>query len=145
MENTASRDVMGNSCHISGNTSVAWDRFFDAHFHIIDPGFPLHENNGYLPDYFTIADYRDRTSDLNVRGGAVVAGSFQGTEHDYLVAALREMGTGFVGVIQLDPDVADEQIRQLDQQGCVLSGSICIEADRVESILFSILRVVSLT
>ena len=27
---------------------------FDAHLHIVDPRFPLVENNGYLPDPFTV-------------------------------------------------------------------------------------------
>lgn len=29
---------------------------FDAHLHIVDPLFPLVENNGYLPDPFTVDD-----------------------------------------------------------------------------------------
>jgi predicted TIM-barrel fold metal-dependent hydrolase len=32
-------------------------RLFDAHFHIIDPRFPLIANRGYLPAAFTVADY----------------------------------------------------------------------------------------
>ena len=30
---------------------------FDAHFHIIDPRFPLVPNRGYLPDRYTVSDY----------------------------------------------------------------------------------------
>ena len=51
---------------------------FDAHLHIIDPKHPLVENNGYLPDPFTVEDYLMRISGLGIAGGAVVAGSFQG-------------------------------------------------------------------
>ncbi len=29
---------------------------FDAHFHIIAPEFPLIENKGFLPEYFTISE-----------------------------------------------------------------------------------------
>lgn len=29
---------------------------FDAHFHIVDPRFPLVANAGYLPDTFTVAE-----------------------------------------------------------------------------------------
>jgi hypothetical protein len=50
--------------------------FFDAHFHIIDPRFPLEENQGFLPDAFTCQDYLKRTKKWNVIGGAVVSGSF---------------------------------------------------------------------
>ncbi|MCF5281267.1 2-pyrone-4,6-dicarboxylate hydrolase, partial [Pseudomonas syringae] len=30
------------------------NRIFDAHCHIIDPGFPLIANNGYLPEPFAV-------------------------------------------------------------------------------------------
>ena len=50
-------------------------RLFDAHLHIIDSAYPLVANHGYLPDEFTIADYRARTDDLGVAGGAVVSGA----------------------------------------------------------------------
>ena len=58
---------------------------FDAHLHVIDPRFPLTPNQGYVPEPFTVDDYRARTAAMNVIGGAVVAGSFQpkgtGTQH----------------------------------------------------------------
>jgi predicted TIM-barrel fold metal-dependent hydrolase len=90
---------------------------FDAHLHIIDPAFPLIENNGYLPPAFTVEDYRRRTSSLGVTGGAVVSGSFQGFDQDYLVDALRRLGRGFVGVTQLPVSVTDEEITRLDAHG----------------------------
>jgi predicted TIM-barrel fold metal-dependent hydrolase len=48
-------------------------RVFDAHLHVIDPRFPLIPNQGYLPDPFTVEDYLEKTSALDVRGGAVVS------------------------------------------------------------------------
>nr|WP_206072247.1 amidohydrolase family protein [Antrihabitans stalactiti] len=90
---------------------------FDAHLHIIDPRFPLVENNGYLPDPFTIADYRERTSALGIDGGAVITGSWQATDQTYLVAALAELGEGWVGVTQLHPDATDDDILELDRAG----------------------------
>ena len=64
---------------------------FDAHVHIIDPRFPLVENHGYLPEPFTVADYRARIASLkglSVDGGAVVTASYQGNDQEYLKAAL---------------------------------------------------------
>ncbi|MEV5753927.1 amidohydrolase family protein [Actinoallomurus sp. NPDC052308] len=90
---------------------------FDAHLHIIDPRFPLIENDGYLPPAFTVEDYRRRTSALGVTGGAVVSGSFQGFDQDYLVEALRRLGEGFVGVTQLPVSVTDEEIARLNAEG----------------------------
>lgn len=90
---------------------------FDSHLHIIDPRFPLIENNGYLPPQFTAADYRARMSGYRLLGGAVVSGSFQGFDQTYLLDALRALGPGFVGVTQLPIDTSDEQLLQLDAAG----------------------------
>jgi len=92
-------------------------RFFDSHFHIIDPRFPLVPNQGYLPPMFTIADYQASTTNFHVVGGAVVSGSFQSFDQRYLVAALLELGPRFVGVTQLPATVSDEEILELDEVG----------------------------
>ncbi|WP_327142647.1 amidohydrolase family protein [Nocardia sp. NBC_01327] len=90
---------------------------FDAHLHIFDPRFPLAENEGYLPDPYTIADYRRRMQRFDIDSGAVVAGSFQGNEHTFLRAALAELGEGWVGVANLSEDATDEEIIELDRAG----------------------------
>lgn len=90
---------------------------FDAHFHLIDPRYPLPGNNGYVPDPFTIDDYRARASRLDIGGGAVVAGSFQGFAQDYLVAALDELGPSYVGVTQLPASTSDAEILRLHDAG----------------------------
>lgn len=90
---------------------------FDAHLHIIDPRFPLVPNNGYLPDAFTVDDYRTRTADLDVAGGAVVSGSFQQFDQTYLVDALRQLGPTFVGVTQLPTTTPDADIVELGAAG----------------------------
>ncbi len=90
---------------------------FDCHLHIIDPRFPLLPNHGYTPSPFSCDDYRQRISSLPVIGGAVVSGSFQAFDQDYLLAALRELGPGYVGVTQLPHDVSDQQILELDRRG----------------------------
>ncbi len=90
---------------------------FDAHFHIIDPGFPLVPNAGYLPESFVAEDYRRRTQGLEILGGAVVSGSFQAFDQGYLLAALAELGPSFVGVTQLPASVSDTEIRYLDAAG----------------------------
>lgn len=90
---------------------------FDAHLHIIDPRFPLIENDGYLPPNFTVPDYRARTATMPIVGGAVVSGSFQGFDQSYLIAALEDLGSGFVGVTQLPLDVDVASIRKLDALG----------------------------
>ncbi|KAA2241406.1 amidohydrolase family protein [Chitinophaga agrisoli] len=90
---------------------------FDAHFHIIDPHFPLERNQGYLPPYFTVADYLQRVKDLHITAGAVVSGSFQAFDQQCLTAALKELGAGFVGVTQVPDYVTDKDIRHLHHAG----------------------------
>ncbi len=90
---------------------------FDAHFHIIDPRFPLVANQGYLPPAFIVKDYRERVRELGISGGAVVSGSFQAFDQQYLVAALQELGPGFVGVTQIPEHTTDKEIRRLHDVG----------------------------
>lgn len=90
---------------------------FDSHLHIIDPRFPLRENRGYIPEPFTVEDYQRATAGLNITGGAVVSGSFQGFDQDYLTRALAQLGPDFVGVTQLPADTPDETILRLHAAG----------------------------
>lgn len=92
-------------------------RIFDAHFHIIDFDFPITENQGYLPPSYVVEDYQKETADLSVLGGAIVSGSFQGFDQDYLLKALKQMGPSFYGVTQLPFTVTDEEIINLNTNG----------------------------
>ena len=90
---------------------------FDAHFHIIDYDYEIQENNGYWPPQYDIEEYRSATSDLEIAGGAIVSGSFQGFDQDYLIDALEHLGPRFVGVTQLPMSTTDEEIIRLNEQG----------------------------
>ncbi|MDB5863384.1 MAG: 2-pyrone-4,6-dicarboxylate hydrolase [Betaproteobacteria bacterium] len=90
---------------------------FDTHFHIIDPRFPVMPNQGFLPPTFTVDDYRSRTAGLGIKGGTVIAGSFQGTQTGYMYDALAKLGPTFVGVIQVPATVTDEEILRLNAAG----------------------------
>ena len=90
---------------------------FDAHFHVIDPRFPLVPNRGYLPDRYTVSDYRERMEEYDLRGGAVVSGSFQAYDQDYLVDALQRLGRNYVGVTQLPATTSDDELFELDGLG----------------------------
>jgi predicted TIM-barrel fold metal-dependent hydrolase len=90
---------------------------FDAHFHVIDPRFPLVPNQGFLPEPFTVSDYRDRVAGLDVVAGAVVSGSFQAYDQTYLVDALARLGPGFVGVANVPSDITDDEVLALAEAG----------------------------
>ncbi len=89
-------------------------RVFDAHFHVIDPRFPLVPNQGYLPEPFTVDDYR---ATFAADGGAVVSGSFQAYDQTYLIDALQRLGPGFVGVANVPPDISDDEVLELAAAG----------------------------
>jgi len=92
-------------------------RLFDAHFHVIDPRFPLVPNKGYLPERYTLNDYRERMAGYKLCGGAVISASFQHFDQDYLVDALSRLGPAFAGVTQLPVTVTDEDLLELNETG----------------------------
>lgn len=98
------------------NKQQLWP-LFDSHLHIIDPRYPLIENQGYLPEASDCQAYLEAMSAYDLRGGAIVSGSFQGFDQDYLVAALQALGPGFVGVTQVPETIPDEDLSQLNDLG----------------------------
>ena len=94
-------------------------KVFDAHFHIINPKFPLVENAGYLPPKFDVEDYRNATKNYEIIGGAVVSGSFQAFDQEYLIDALQTLGNNFVGVANIPADIKDSELDRLAEANIV--------------------------
>lgn len=92
-------------------------KIFDAHFHIINPKFPLVKNQGYLPAAFLIENYKEKTENMEVAGGAVVSGSFQGFDQTYLPHTLSKLGKDFYGVANIPFDMDKEELKRLDEAG----------------------------
>jgi predicted TIM-barrel fold metal-dependent hydrolase len=90
---------------------------FDAHLHIFDPAFPMPGNQGFVPEPFTVEDYRRRTAALGVVGGTVVAASTQGSDPAPLLAAARAFGPGFVVVAEAHPGQDDAAFAALAGAG----------------------------
>lgn len=94
-------------------------KIFDAHFQIIDPRYPLFENNGYLPPDFTISDYKEKTQSLDVLGGAIVSGSFQKFEQEYLIDSLNKLGNNYFGVANIPLKMRREELDRLNSSNIV--------------------------
>ncbi|WHY73786.1 amidohydrolase family protein [Fictibacillus enclensis] len=94
-------------------------KIFDTHFHIIDPKFPLEENQGFVPEYYTAKDYLKELKEMSIEviGGAIVSGSFQGYHQAYFAEAISELGNQFVGITQLPFDIVDEDIFKFNNIG----------------------------
>jgi predicted TIM-barrel fold metal-dependent hydrolase len=90
---------------------------FDAHLHIFDPGVALAGNQGFVPEPFTVADYRARTRGLGVVGGTVVAASTQGTDPAPLIAAAAALGPRFVVVAEAHPAQGEATLAALAAAG----------------------------
>ncbi len=90
-------------------------KIFDSHFHIINPNFPLVENNGYLPANFTINNYLEKVENFGIVGGAIVSGSFQKFDQGYLLNALGKLGENYFGVANIPIDMENHKLEKLNQ------------------------------
>ena len=88
-------------------------KVFDSHCHIIDPRYPIIENQGYIPPPYTLNDYRQQTVPLGVSSGAIVSGSFHGFDQSYLKATLAILGPQWVGVTQVPNSITDQEVLEL--------------------------------
>jgi len=92
---------------------------FDAHFHILDPRYLLFENNGYLPQPFTIEEYFDQKNELRITGGCIVSSSFQGFDQEYLIDSLTQLGSNFYGVANIPFNSSKDELEKLNKSGVV--------------------------
>lgn len=88
-------------------------KVFDSHCHIIDPRYPIIENQGYIPPPYTLNDYRQQAVPLGVSSGAIVSGSFHGFDQSYLKATLAILGPQWVGVTQVPNSITDQEVLEL--------------------------------
>lgn len=94
-------------------------KIFDSHFHIINPQYPLFENNGYLPSDFTIKNYYEQTQNLEIVGGAIVSGSFQKFDQEYLIDSLNKFGDNYFGVANVPISMDREDLERLNRSNIV--------------------------
>ncbi|WBV42183.1 amidohydrolase family protein [Pseudoroseomonas cervicalis] len=92
-------------------------RVLDAHFHVFDPAHALPGDGGYQPPAFDAAQYRAAVAPLGVRAGVLVAASTHGLDPAPLLAALAQLGPGFVAVAAADPAMDDAALRALAAGG----------------------------
>jgi len=114
---TAVNGAAASAAGMTGVRSQGRRRIFDSHCHIIDHRFPIIANQGYTPPDFPLDAYLARARPLGVMTGAVVSGSFQGTDQSYLADVLPRLGAGWAGVTQIPNDYPDAEIVELDALG----------------------------
>ena len=94
-------------------------KIFDAHFHIIDFKYPIVENNGYMPPEFKVEDYKNRVKQYEVIGGAIVSGSFQAFDQNYLKDSLSQFGNSFFGVANIPITIDEKELNLLNKNNVV--------------------------
>lgn len=94
-------------------------KIFDAHFHIIDFNYPVVENNGYFPPEFKVEDYINTVNKYELIGGAIVSGSFQTFDQNYLKNALSQFGNMFFGVANIPININEKELKLLHKNNVV--------------------------
>ena len=122
--------------HSSGTTAPAHavpPEACDAHCHILDPRFPAAQPS--RPDGMTFADYRALQRRLGLGRAVLVQAKYHGTDSRCLVDALARFAGAARGVAVVPPDVADAELRRLDEAGVRgLRFSVWNPADTVATI-----------
>lgn len=73
------------------------------------------ENNGYLPPDFTIENYQEKVKNYGIVGGAIVSGSFQKFDQEYLVDSLKSFGKNYFGVANIPIGMKKNELEKLNQ------------------------------
>ncbi len=94
-------------------------KIFDAHFHIIDPHYSIIKNNGFLPNYHNVDQYKKYLKSMGLQplGGAEVQGTFQGDNQDHFKGDLSQLGKNFVGITRISKDISDKDLQFLSEIG----------------------------
>lgn len=73
------------------------------------------ENNGYLPPDFMIENYREKVKGFGIIGGAIVSGSFQKFDQEYLLDSLKKIGKNFFGVANIPIGMKNSELEKLNE------------------------------
>ena len=92
----------------------------DSHAHVFKRGLPLADARRYAPDYdATPEDYIAVLDKNGVSNAVLVQPSFFGTDNSYMVEALKRYGQRFRGIAVVAPNVAQDELRALNDVGVV--------------------------
>ena len=73
------------------------------------------ENKGYLPPDFTVENYQEKVKDFGIVGGAIVSGSFQKFNQEYLLDSLKEFGENYFGVANIPIGIKNSELEKLNE------------------------------
>ena len=92
----------------------------DTHAHVFRCGAKMIPGRRYTPTYdATLADYLAMLDGNGLSHGVLVQISFLGTDNSHLVEALEQEPARLRGIAVVDPDIAAEELHDLDRAGVV--------------------------
>ena len=92
----------------------------DSHAHVFKRGLHLADARRYAPDYdATPEDYIAVLDKHGVSNAVLVQPSFFGTDNSYMVDALKRYRQRFRGIAVVAPNVAQDELRALNDVGVV--------------------------
>ncbi len=91
----------------------------DTHAHICGPAerFPYADERIYTPPDSTLEDYLHLLGALGIDRAVLVQPSVYGTDNRALLDALSRRRQGLRGIAVVEPDIATDQVRALDDAG----------------------------
>lgn len=90
----------------------------DSHHHIYDARFPVSPHwRGGRPNGATVADYRLLQRKLGITRHVIVQPSTYGSDNRCLLDALQQFGAEARGIVVIDDDTSDEQLKAMDRLG----------------------------
>lgn len=91
----------------------------DCHVHIVGPQatYPMVADRTYTPPRALAADLRAFHDRLGIQRSVLIQPSFYGTDNRCLLDALAELGDTARGVAVVAPDIAHEDLVDLDRRG----------------------------
>jgi predicted TIM-barrel fold metal-dependent hydrolase len=89
----------------------------DTHFHIFDPRFPYMPDAALKPPFATASQYRAVMRRMTLSRGVVVCPTTYGTDNRCTLDAMTQLGPNMRGVVGVNPDVADADIKRWHEAG----------------------------
>lgn len=89
----------------------------DCHFHVFAPQAPLAEQRSYTPRIETLSGWRRLAETMGIARGIVVQPSVYGLDNRVLLAALAEEPERLRGVVVIEPQIRDGELRRLHAAG----------------------------
>lgn len=89
----------------------------DTHFHVFEPGAPLHVPRSYTPQILTLRDWLQFADAVGIARGVLVQPSVYGFDNSVLLRALATAPERLRGVVVVDATISQAELERMDRLG----------------------------